>query len=63
MVYFGSHDDKVYALDAETGALIWWYTTESNVWPSPAVAGGIVYTGDYASNVYALDAETGALIW
>ena len=63
MVYFGSHDDKVYALDAGTGAFIWGYTTEGNVWPSPAVTGGIVYTGDYANNVYALDAETGALIW
>jgi outer membrane protein assembly factor BamB len=64
VVYFGSHDHKVYALDAATGALLWSYTTGDSVGPSsPAVANGVVYVGSGDQNLYALDASTGALRW
>jgi outer membrane protein assembly factor BamB len=63
VVYDGS-GTSVYALNAGTGALIWQYSTGSQVHSSPAVAYGIVYVGLYDdSNVYALNAGTGALIW
>jgi len=62
-VYFGSWDDKVYCLDASTGARIWNYTTRGDVTSSPAVANGRVYVGSLDHNVYCLDASTGAKIW
>src|SRR5208283_5840006 len=63
IVYVGSGDNKVYALDASNGKVIWNYTTGGEVASSPAVADGIVYVGSYDGKVYALNAMTGAFIW
>jgi outer membrane protein assembly factor BamB len=63
MVYVGSNDNNVYALDATTGALQWSFATGNGVSSSPAVANGVVYVGSADNNVYALDAATGALQW
>ena len=61
-VYAGSYGDRVYALDAETGELLWSFETESDLKPPPLVAGGVVLVEDLA-NLYALDASTGDLLW
>lgn len=63
MVYFGSGDHHVYALDAKSGALKWKFETANVVHASPAVADGTLYVGDYASRLYALNAATGAEKW
>ena len=63
VVYFGSYDKNVYALNASTGALIWKYTTGNEVVSSPAVANGVVFVGSEDNNVYALNANTGTLLW
>ena len=63
VVYVGSFDRNVYALNATTGAILWTYTTGGEVWSSPAVVNGVVYIGSTDNNVYALDARTGARLW
>jgi len=63
VVYVGSGDYKVYALNARTGAKLWSYRTGSFVWSSPAVANGVVYIGSSDGKVYALNARTGAKLW
>lgn len=64
IVYVGSDDGCVYALDAANGTLIWNYSTGGPVQSSPAVVGGVVYIGGYHSHaVFALNAYTGALVW
>ena len=63
IVYFGSGDSHVYALDARTGALKWKFKTGDVVHSSPAVVGGTVYIGGWDTFFYALDAATGALKW
>ncbi len=63
IVYFGSEDQNVYALNANTGAKLWSYTTDSSVDSSPAVSKGVVYIGSFTGNVYALKAKTGAKLW
>jgi outer membrane protein assembly factor BamB len=63
VLYIGSFDGKVYAIDASAGTLLWSYTTGSFVGSSPAVANGIVYIGSDDYKVYALNATTGALVW
>ena len=64
MVYIGSDDGYIYALNAVNGSLIWKYNTYGPVQSSPAVVDGVVYIGGYHSHaVFALNAYTGALIW
>jgi outer membrane protein assembly factor BamB len=63
VVYMGSGDDKVYALNATTGATLWTATTGGAVHASPAVANGVVYVGSNDDKVYALNASTGATLW
>jgi len=63
MVYFGSTDGNLYALDLQSGAQKWKFPTEVRVTSSPAVDHGIVYFGSYNGNFYALDGATGVLKW
>ena len=63
VVYIGSEDDNVYALNASTGAKLWSYDTGNKVESSPAVANGVVYVGTRPGGVDALNASTGALLW
>ena len=58
VVYVGSYDDNVYALDAFKGGFIWNYTTGGDVSSSPAVLADGVFGGSYA-----LDASGGAFVW
>ena len=63
VVYFGSGDNNVYALDVATGALKWKFKTGDVVHASPAVANGTVFIGSWDRNMYALDAGSGAMKW
>lgn len=63
VVYFGSGDGNVYALDAMNGALKWKFHTDDVVHASPAIADNTVFIGSWDSYFYALDATTGALKW
>ena len=68
VVYFGSEDHYVYALNAKTGKELWKYPTRGMVQSSPAVVDGVLYVGSDDGNVYALRTApalslTGRLIW
>ncbi len=62
-LYVSSCDHRIYCLDADTGELIWTYTTGNYVFSSPAIANGKVYVGSMDHKIYCLDADTGELIW
>lgn len=63
VVYAGSADGRIYALDAATGSKLWSYATGGAVSSSPAVANGVVYDGALDGRIYALDAATGEKLW
>ena len=63
LVYFGSGDNNVYALDATTGTLKWKFKTGDVVHASPALANGTIFIGSWDSYFYALDATTGKEKW
>jgi outer membrane protein assembly factor BamB len=64
VIYVGSEDAAVYALDARTGQRHWRYETGDAITLSgPAAADGVVYIGSTDHNLYALDAASGALRW
>jgi outer membrane protein assembly factor BamB len=63
VLYFGSWDRKMYALDAKTHRLKWTFTTGDAVKDSAAYGNGTIYFGSYDGKVYALDAKTGRKRW
>jgi len=58
IVYVGSEDSNIYALNATSGIKIWSYLTKSAVESSPVVANGVVYVGSDDNNVYAFGSIT-----
>ena len=65
IVYFGANypNNAVYALDANSGTLIWTYVTGNEVESAPTLVNGVVYIGSDDGNLYALNANTGAKLW
>jgi uncharacterized repeat protein (TIGR01451 family) len=65
VVYIGSDDGNLYALNASTGQKLWSFSTGSgqSILDAPAVADGVVYIGSYDGILYALNASTGKELW
>jgi eukaryotic-like serine/threonine-protein kinase len=63
VVYVGSDDNSLYAVDAATGKQKWAAKSGDDVRSSPAVAGGIVYFHSYEGVLYAVDAVSGKERW
>jgi outer membrane protein assembly factor BamB len=78
VVYLNTEDDTVYALQADTGKVLWSHVNLTGtaappasgldpdslpVYSSPAVADGTVYVGSRDSIVYALWARDGSMRW
>src|SRR5256885_4172385 len=59
VVYVGSGDGFLYALDLATGARRWRYDAGSPVSSSPAVGRGLVYAEARDGSIFALDGATG----
>jgi eukaryotic-like serine/threonine-protein kinase len=63
VVYVGSNDGNLYAIDQQTGSQKWKFHTGARITSSPAVANGVVYFGSYDGSFYALDAASGKQQW
>jgi polyvinyl alcohol dehydrogenase (cytochrome) len=69
-VFVGSVAGRVYALNAATGCIHWYFDAEGGVRSAISVArldgtpaSYAAFFGDSRANAYALDATTGALLW
>jgi outer membrane protein assembly factor BamB len=63
VVYVGSRDGNVYAVDAKSGQVRWTFKTGDRIRATPAFADDLVYIGSWDGYLYALKADTGALVW
>ena len=63
ILYFGSWDGKVYAVNARNGRLVWSYRTDDRITSSAAYGNKTIYIGVDSGRVYALAARTGKLRW
>ena len=63
VVYFGSKDYHLYALDAATGELRWRYNAGGRVYISPLVDEGVLSFASDDGYMHVLDASSGALRW
>jgi outer membrane protein assembly factor BamB len=61
VVYVGSDDHNIYALDARTGAKLWSYSNTAGfpILSSPVVVNGVVYVGAEGSILYAFSLQHG----
>lgn len=62
IVYVGSNDGHLYALDATHGSQRWQVQTGASV-GSPVVADGVVYVGSANQGTYAINAQDGSVKW
>lgn len=63
LVFVGSWNHKVYALNLRTGGVSWSYDTGEEIDSSAAFGNGTVYIGGNDGHVFALNAWTGKLRW
>jgi outer membrane protein assembly factor BamB len=63
VVYVGSWDQHLYAIEAGSGRARWAFATGDKVKGGAALSSGTVYFGSYDGRLYALDATTGHLRW
>jgi len=63
LVFVGSSDANVYAVDLETGSGVWEYRTGSEVEGAPCVVEGSVFVGSSDGFLYAFDGKSGSLRW
>jgi outer membrane protein assembly factor BamB len=63
LLYFGSNDGRVYAIDAGNGEPRWSFETGGAVRSTPTVSDGLVVFGSDDGYVYCVSADTGELQW
>lgn len=63
IIYVGTDDGYLTALQANDGILIWRYKTGGTWLSSAIVAKGVVYVGANDGYVYAFSADNGSLLW
>lgn len=67
-IYFGTDNERFFALDQATGAVKWSFkvgphTKGKSIFSSPVFYGDFVIFGSYDGNVYALNKENGKRVW
>ena len=62
LVFFGSNNGNLYAVDEKTGEEKWRFKAKKAVQSDPSVAGGIVYFGSNDKHLYAVKLD-GTLAW
>ncbi len=63
LVYIGSRDGSLYAIDGARGTQQWRLQTGDRIEGTPAVSGNLVYVGSHDGIVYAVDAAEGSIAW
>jgi len=63
LLYFGSSDSNVYALNIESGEKVWSFKTGGSIHSSPAIYGNSLVIGSWDSKIYCLNASTGKENW
>jgi outer membrane protein assembly factor BamB/tRNA A-37 threonylcarbamoyl transferase component Bud32 len=63
ILYVGSYDNNLWALDVKDGSLVWKFATEGGIGSSPAYSGGTVFIGSSDRRMHAVDARTGNRKW
>jgi outer membrane protein assembly factor BamB len=63
LVFWGSADSTLYAIDKSTGTLKWKFRAEDIIHATPEIDGDTLYVGDFKGNLFALNINDGKQIW
>ncbi|MFH2010942.1 MAG: PQQ-binding-like beta-propeller repeat protein [bacterium] len=63
MLFIGSADGVMSAIELETGKRKWLYRTKGVAYRAPVYADGVIYFANHRDKVYSLDARTGRWRW
>lgn len=63
LLYIGSYDHNLYALDLATGRVRWNFSSDAGICSTAAVWRNLVITSSLDFNVYGLDAGSGREVW
>ncbi|MGI2335292.1 MAG: PQQ-binding-like beta-propeller repeat protein [Dehalogenimonas sp.] len=63
LIYYGSDDGNVYALNANSGLKEWEFKTGDKIWATPVIGDGVLYVGSFDNTFYALSTENGNELW
>ncbi len=63
VLYIGSYDNNLYALEAESGEFLWKYAAKGAVVSKPALVESFVYFGSEDGSLYVLSSINGRLLW
>jgi outer membrane protein assembly factor BamB len=63
MLFVGSLDNQMNALDAASGDFVWTYDTDQSVWGTSVISDGKLVFSDSDGNIYGASAENGEPLW
>jgi serine/threonine protein kinase len=63
VLYIGSYDHNLYALEADNGKFIWKYAAEGGIVSKPAINENKVYFGSTDQYVHAISCRNGKKVW
>jgi outer membrane protein assembly factor BamB len=63
VMYIGSEDGNLYAIDIGTGVLKWKFKTGGAIHSTATFHDDVVYFGSFDGHYYALEADTGKKLW
>jgi outer membrane protein assembly factor BamB/tRNA A-37 threonylcarbamoyl transferase component Bud32 len=63
VLYIGSYDYNLYALEAASGQFIWKYATDGGIVSRPAIHEGTIYIGSEDRRLHAIVQRSGKLSW
>jgi outer membrane protein assembly factor BamB len=55
VIYVGSDDGRLYAINAEDGSQLWNYRTAGKIDSSPTYVNGVVYVTSWDGKIYAIE--------
>jgi outer membrane protein assembly factor BamB/tRNA A-37 threonylcarbamoyl transferase component Bud32 len=63
VLYIGSYDNNLYALDAKTGSFLWKFPTEGGIASTPCIHKDVVLVGSEDTHLYAISRRLEHAVW
>ena len=63
VVFVGTYDNNLYALDAQNGDFVWKFPATDGLGASPCAYGDMVFVGSSDNYLYAVQAKNGRMAW